>query len=310
MMMNKIAFFSTSSRTVEVLESLSKICEISLVITKVDKIVGRSKIPTSNEVKKFALKNNLPLFEIDKFDIESKNKLKETLIAINPDICLTVDFGFIVPKILFDIPKYGFINTHFSLLPKHRGASAVQFAILNDDKEFGITYHLIDATLDTGDIIYQSKFPLNENFTSGEGYEFLFKKCTLELPTVIKDYISGKLIPVNQNHGQASYTYSKTNPKHTFIFKEDAIIEESDTERKIFRKIKAYNPWPLLKTSLSELLKLNQFKNLSLKNSDVNLKVVNANFIQGYLEITEVVIENGKKLNSKDLISGYLKNKN
>lgn len=308
MTMNKVVFFSTSSRTADVLEAVSKICEISLVVTKVDKIIGRSKIPTSNDAKKFALKNNLPLFEIDKFDLETKNKLQETLNAIKPDICLTIDFGFIVPKNLFDIPKYGFINTHFSLLPKYRGASAVQFAILNDDKDFGITYHLIDATLDTGDIIYQSVYPLDENLNSGQGYEFLFKKCSQELPQVVLDYISGKLKTTTQDHTKAIYTYSKTNPKHTFIFKEDAVIEDPDTERQIFRKVKAYNPWPLLRASLSQLQRLNQFKNLELKNqNDVNLKIVDARFSNGSIEITEVVIENGKRLNSKDLISGYFK---
>ena len=306
--MNKIAFFSTSSRSIKVLKELSKNTEIILIVTKVDKIIGRSKMPVANEVKTFALENNIPLFEINKFDLESKTKLLNQLEQINPDICLTCDFGFIVPKMLFNIPKYGFVNIHFSLLPKYRGASAVQFAILNDEKDFGITYHLIDASLDTGDIIYQSIFPLDENLTSAQGYEYLFDECSKEISNILTNFVSGKLALKPQDHSKAVYTYSKTNPKHTFIFKEDAVIEENDTERSIFRKIKAYNPWPLLRISINELLALNQFKGLNLKKPDnqLYLKINNANFTNGHLEITELTIENGKKLTIKEFINGYL----
>ena len=209
---------------------------------------------------------------------------------------------------MFDIPIKGFINTHFSLLPKHRGASAVQFAILNDDKEFGITYHLIDASLDTGDIIYQSKFSLNENLSSGQAYEYLFDEASKEISNVLKKYLANETSPLPQDHGAASYTYSKSNPKHTFIFKEDAVIETGDTDRKIFRKIKAFNPWPLLRVELKELLQLKQFSNLKPKNqNEVYLKVNEAIFVNEHLEITAVTVENGKKLNIKDFISGYLK---
>ena len=308
MKMNKIAFFSTSSRPIKALEELSKNFEISLVVTKTDKIIGKSKLPTPNEIKKFAVKNQIPLFEIEKFDSDKKEELLNLLNEIKPDLCLTFDFGFIVPKSLFDIPVRGFINTHFSLLPKHRGASAVQFAILNDDKEFGITYHLIDASLDTGDIIYQSRFVLDENLNSGQAYEFLFNKSSEEISNILNKYLNNQLNPLPQNHEEATYTYSKTNPKHTFIFKEDAVIDSGDSERRIFRKIKAYNPWPLLRVSIKELLELKQFNNLQPKSAaDFYLKINDAKFINGNLEITDVTVENGKKLNIKDFISGYLK---
>ena len=308
MKMNKIAFFSTSSRPIKALEALARNFEISLIVTKNDKIIGKSKFPTPNEIKKFAIKNQIPLFEIEKFDLNKKEELLNLLKEIKPDLCLTFDFGFIVPKSLFDIPTKGFINTHFSLLPKHRGASAVQFAILSDDKEFGITYHLIDASLDTGDIIYQSKFPLDENLNSGQAYEYLFEEASKEVTNVLKKYLNNELSPLPQEHEMATYTYSKSNPKHTFIFKEDAVIEAGDTERIIFRKIKSYNPWPLLRVEIKELLRLNQFSNLKPKNqNEVYLKINDAMFINGSLVITEVTVENGKKLTIKDFISGYLK---
>lgn len=305
-MKSKIAFLSTSSRPIKVLEKLNHEFEIKLIVTKSDKQIGRSKMRVSNEIKKFAQANNIPLFEIEKFDLDTKQKLKGVLEAAVLDLALTIDFGFIVPKSLFNLPKHGIVNTHFSLLPKYRGASAVQYAILNDEKEFGITYHLIDANLDTGDIIYQSKYPLNENMTSGQSYEFLFDKCSEEIVNVVNKYLSNELIPSPQDNNQASYTYSKTNPKYTFIFKEDAVIEASDSERAVFRKIKAFNPWPLLRVEIKQLLRFSQFSGLTpKKDEELFLKINQANFTNNKLEITEVTIENGKKLNIKDFINGY-----
>jgi len=307
--MNKIAFFSTSSRPVKSLQELSSKFNICLVVTKSDRLIGKNKEKTPNEVKKFAVEHNIPVFEIDKMDSETKIKLEQKLTEIAPDLAITFDFGYIVPKNLFDIPKYKFVNIHFSLLPKYRGASAVQFAILNDEKEYGITYHLIDATLDTGDILYQSKYPLNENLNSEEAYQYLFEKSINEISPFINRYLEGKIKPIPQEHSKAVYTYSKTNPKHTFIFKEDAFIGNVSDERRLFREIKAFNPWPKPQIQTSLLLKLNQFKNFQLKDTNKNpiLKINDAKFINNNLEITEVTVVNGKTLKIADFISGFLK---
>lgn len=307
--MNKIAFFSTSSRPVKSLQELSSKFNICLVVTKSDRFIGKNKEKTPNEVKKFAIEHNIPIFEIDKMDSETKLKLEQKLTEVAPDLAITFDFGYIVPKNLFDIPKYKFVNIHFSLLPKYRGASAVQFAILNDEKEYGITYHLIDATLDTGDILYQSRYPLNENLNSEEAYQYLFEKSINEISPFISQYIDGRIKAIPQDHSKAVYTYSKTNPKHTFIFKEDAYISEISNERKFFREIKAYNPWPKPQIQTSLLLNLNQFKNFQLKDTNNNptLKINDAKFINNKLEITEVTVVNGKSLSVSDFISGYLK---
>jgi len=309
--MNKIAFFSTSSRPIKSLEKLANKFDICLIVTKTDRVIGRNKEIASNEVKKFAIKNNISLLEIDKMDLETKSRLEKVLREKKPDVALTFDFGYIVPKSLFEIPKYKFVNIHFSLLPKYRGASAVQFAILNDEKEYGVTYHLIDATLDTGDILYQSKFPLNENHNSKEAYDFLFDKTSEEINGILEQYLKGSLFPYPQDPNEASYTYSKSNPKYTFIFKDDALIDKINTERNLFRKIKAFNPWPKPEIKTSLLFSLNQFKNYELKNieSDPMLKLNDADFIDNRLVITSITILNGKSLNIRDFISGYLKKK-
>lgn len=310
--MYKLAFFSTSSRPIKSLEALAKNFDICLVVTKTDKFIGKSKEKTPNQIKIFALNNSIPVFEIEKFNFEKKNELKELLSLIKPDICVTFDFGYIIPKDLFDIPKFKFVNIHFSLLPKYRGASAVQFAILNDEIEYGITYHLIDANLDTGDILYQSIFPLDENFNSEQAYKFLFEKCQEEISDILSLHLQKKLTPRKQDDKLATYTYSPSNPKHTFIFKEDAYIQKIENERKLFRQIKAFNPWPKLNIELNTLLKLNQFRDYKLKNplnNQILVKVNDAIFVNNTLEITEITISNGKNLQIKEFINGYLEKK-
>jgi methionyl-tRNA formyltransferase len=306
--MTKIALFSTSSRTIETAKVLKDNFKLDLIVTKTDKIVGRNKNPESNEIKKFAIENSIDFIEIEKFDLAKKEEVFEKMQEKEIELAVSFDFGFIIPEKLFNYPKYKFINIHFSLLPKHRGASAVQFAILGDEQEYGITYHYVSAKLDCGEILYQSVYPLNEGFNSAEAYEFLFKETSKEIVNVLKDIISEKLTPKQQNEDFSSITYSKTNPKHTFIFKEDAYSDLNEAERLLFRKIKAYNPWPILYTEIKNLSKLNQFKNLKLKkNVDENLivKISDANFKNNHLEITELTPSGKKKTLIKEFINGF-----
>lgn len=306
--MSNIALFSTSSRTLDTAKVLYEHFNLALIVTKNDKIIGRNKDPEPNEIKKFAIDKNIDFIEIEKFDLPKKEEVLKKMDANKIDLAISFDFGFIIPEKLFTYPKHKFVNIHFSLLPKHRGASAVQFAILADEKEYGITYHYVTAKLDCGDILYQSKYPLNENFNSKEAYEFLFKKASEEITKVLENILLGKLSPIQQSEELASVTYSKTNPKHTFIFKEDAYTDLNEDERTIFRKIKAYNPWPILHTEIKNLSKINQFKNLKIKKEiDENLiiKLSEANFINNYLQITELTPSGKSKTTIKDFINGY-----
>ena len=306
--MTNIALLTTSSRTLDTAKILHQEFGLKLIITKTDKIIGRNKTPEPNEVKKFAVENKIPLIEIEKLDEAKKLEIYNSLVDLEINLGISFDFGFIIPESIFNLPKNGIINIHFSLLPKHRGASAVQFAILEDDKEFGITYHLVVKKLDFGQIISQTKYKLDENFTAGEGYSYLFEQTVTEIVPLIKDYLDGKKTLIAQDENEASYTYSTSNPKYTFIFKEDAYSKLDEDERYLFRKIKAYNPWPLLYTEIGNLRSLNQFKNLKLKSHiDQNLiiKIVNGKFVNDSLFITEITPANGKKTQIKDFINGY-----
>ncbi|MBR5192618.1 MAG: methionyl-tRNA formyltransferase, partial [Clostridia bacterium] len=150
----KILFLGTPDFAVKPLIeilSLGSPFEVIGVVTNKDKPVGRKKVLTPPPVKVEALKNNLPVFQYDKIRLEGVEDLKK----LNPDIIVTCAFGQILSQEILNIPKYGVINIHASLLPKYRGASPIQHAILNGEKETGVTIMQTVMEVDAGDILLQ-----------------------------------------------------------------------------------------------------------------------------------------------------------
>ncbi len=143
------------------------------VVTNVDKPKGRGMKMIPSPVKEFALEKNIPIYQPEKVrkNIEFINKIKE----LNPDVICVVAYGKILPKEILDIPKFGCINVHGSLLPKYRGAAPIQWAVLNGDKTTGITTMYMNEGMDTGDMILKEKVEIGENETTGELWERLSK---------------------------------------------------------------------------------------------------------------------------------------
>lgn len=143
------------------------------VVTNVDKPKGRGMKKIPSPVKEFALEKNIPIYQPEKVrkNTEFINKIKE----LNPDVICVVAYGKILPKEILDIPKFGCINVHGSLLPKYRGAAPIQWAVLNGDKTTGITTMYMNEGMDTGDMILKEKVEIGENETTGELWERLSK---------------------------------------------------------------------------------------------------------------------------------------
>ncbi len=143
------------------------------VVTNVDKPKGRGMKMIPSPVKEFALEKNIPIYQPEKVrkNTEFINKIKE----LNPDVICVVAYGKILPKEILDIPKFGCINVHGSLLPKYRGAAPIQWAVLNGDKTTGITTMYMNEGMDTGDMILKEKVEIGENETTGELWERLSK---------------------------------------------------------------------------------------------------------------------------------------
>lgn len=306
----RMAFYGTSDRSTPLLEALNKDFELVLTITKTDTIVGRNKDIRQTEVKKWSLKNKVRVFETNNLK-HDKEELKSLLQNLKVELAVVADFSFMLPKDLADTPPLNTINIHFSTLPALRGASPVQHAILQGLEESGITFYVVDEEMDTGDIISHIPYKINPQITAGEMYSEMFEIAAKNLKKVLEDYRSDPAKVQPQDHTKASYTYSKTNPKVTFILKEDALIDWSEPVLKIERSIRAYDPWPIAWTHLGSLENNTKIsENLILKDqfkADLKLKIYSAKIEDSKLKLIDAQVEGKNKTDWESIKNGYFK---
>jgi len=251
----KLIFMGTPDFAVPALEALLKMpgSEIVGVFTQTDKAVGRGRVISAPPIKELAIKNSLSVFQ----PLKIKDEL-ENIKNLHPDLIIVAAYGKIIPQSILDIPTYGCINIHASLLPKYRGAACLNAPILNGDKETGVTIMKMEAGLDTGPILKQAKIPLN----STETLEFVHDKLSalgaeILIPT-IDDFIAGKIKPIIQDESLA--TYVKT------LSKDDGRINFNQSAQEIERMIRAYNPWPgTYGFNKQELIKIIEVDKIPLK---------------------------------------------
>ena len=168
----KIIFMGTPDFAQKSLESVYNAgYEIIGVVTNPDKPKGRGMKLTFSPVKEFAVENGLQVYQPTK--VRGNVEFIEKIKALNPDVICVVAYGKILPKEILEIPKYGCINVHGSLLPQYRGAAPIQWAILNGDTKTGITTMYMDEGMDTGDMIFKEEVEIGENETTGELWEKL-----------------------------------------------------------------------------------------------------------------------------------------
>ena len=227
-----IVFFGTNDFAVPALQSLAENFNIGLVITKLAKPIGRKQEIKPSAVEVEAKKLGLPVISPEKFNDEIVAKIK----GLNPLFFVIVDYGKIIPQELLDVPPKGAINVHPSELPKYRGASPLQTAILNGEKETAFSVMLIDAELDHGPILAQKKAKILPKDTYGSLYKRLLEEYPDFLVETLKKYLSGEISPKPQDDSQA--TFSK------LLKRGDGKIDWNKSAEKIERMVRAYNPWP------------------------------------------------------------------
>lgn len=237
----KIIFLGTPGFSVEPLKRIVEFTkhEVIAVVCNKDKPVGRKKILTPPPVKVYAQSQGIPVFQYDKIRIEGVKDMKD----LCPDIMVTCAFGQILSKEILDIPKYGVINVHASLLPKYRGASPIHYAILNGDKKTGISIMKTDEGVDTGDVMFSKEISINDNETCGELFDrlsVLGADCLIDALDKIENG-EDKYFP--QNNDLASYT--------KIFKKEDALIDWSKSAEQIRNLVRAFNPAPVAFTYLN-----------------------------------------------------------
>ncbi len=230
----KIIFFGTPQFAVCVLDELKKGGIVpSLIVTTPDKPKGRKLVITPPPTKIWAEENNVPVLQPTKLDDDFKTKLK----SIDNGFAIVAAYGKILPQSVLDIPKHGFLNVHPSLLPKFRGASPIESAILSDENRTGTTIMVVDAEMDHGAILAQEEL---ESPILSYSFVELEKKLALLggklLLGVIPKWISGETKGVEQNHDEATFTKK--------ITKEDGLIDLNDDSTKNYKKFKAFSEWP------------------------------------------------------------------
>lgn len=230
----KIIFFGTSEFALPALEKLKASSMMPLLIVSTpDKPRGRNLILSTTPAKEWALKNNVPVITPEKL------KDPETLIALkkeNPDIFIVAAYGKIIPKEILDIPPKGTINIHPSLLPRLRGPSPIQTAILNNE-ETGVTIMLTDEQIDHGPILEASRIKNQELRTTYKKLEKALAELGAELLIkVLPQWLNGEIELKKQDHAKATFTKK--------ITKEDGHIDWRKPAEIIERKIRALNLWP------------------------------------------------------------------
>jgi methionyl-tRNA formyltransferase len=230
----KVVFFASPEFAIPSLVSIHEEYNIVGVVTQPDRPAGRGKAITPSPVKVMAEHYGLPILQ--------PNRLRdpgvlEQLLAWNADVYIVAAFGQIFRKNILNIPKFGLINVHASLLPRWRGAAPIQAAIIAGDKVTGITVMKLDEGVDTGDFLTQQTVDIDPNETTGELSDRLSKIGADLLIKTLPDYFSGRIPLIHQNEQDATYA--------GLIHKEDAILNLNEPAELLCRIVRAYQPWPV-----------------------------------------------------------------
>lgn len=234
--MYRTIFFGTPDFAVAPLNALiaDPRFDVTLVVSQPDKAVGRKQIVTPTPVKQAALEHSIA--------VEQPLKIRtadfaERLRTEQPDFIVVVAYGRIIPKEILDIPRYGTINIHGSILPAYRGAAPVQASLLHGYKETGVTIMLMSEGLDEGDILHVEKTPIEAKETTATLLSRLSLLGATVLPGALDRFAKGDITPIPQDHSSATFCgkISKEMGEISFI---------KDTAEEIFKKWQAFTPWP------------------------------------------------------------------
>jgi methionyl-tRNA formyltransferase len=232
-MKSSIIFMGSSKFSTRILSSLVKDYPIVGVVTQPDRPAGRGKQITESPVKILACELGLPVIQPTRLREEG---VFEQLQRWDASMIVVAAFGQILRQNVLDLPPLGCINVHASYLPRWRGAAPIQAAILHGDTTSGVTIMKMDVGIDTGDILTQRIVPLDEKETAITLEEKLSIQGAELLLATLPDYLEGKITPIHQDEGQATYIQMIKKEAGLMDFQQDALVLE--------RQVRAYQPWP------------------------------------------------------------------
>jgi methionyl-tRNA formyltransferase len=208
-------------------------CQVAAVITQPDRPKGRDLKLQPSPVKTLALQAKLPVLQPERARDEA---FLGTLRDLQPELIAVAAYGQILPQTLLDLPRFGCVNVHTSLLPRYRGAAPIQWAILNGDAETGVTIMRMDASLDTGDILAQANTPIHPEDTSATLHDRLARLGADLLVQTIPEYVAGRISPRPQPVEGVSYA--------TKIKKQDGLIDWTRPAHALWNRVRGLVPWP------------------------------------------------------------------
>lgn len=299
----RIVFMGTPEFSATVLK---KLCESgnspALVVTRADKPAGRGYALRQSAVKEYALSQGIEVTQPEKL---SDDDFMAKLNDVAPDIIIVVAYGRILPKAVLDMPRFGCINAHASILPKYRGAAPMQRAIMDGETETGVTIMKMDVGLDTGDMLLTVKTPISETDNLETLHDRLAEISGDALIHALELISSGKAVYTPQNNENATYAEK--------IRKDDEPIDFSLSANQVYAKIRALTPFPLAYTKYNNrMLKIVEAHRisadttnskagevLSLKNGAITVACGS-----GAIAITKVFPESKRKMEARDFING------
>jgi methionyl-tRNA formyltransferase len=299
----RIVFMGTPQFAVKTLDAIfhSKHRVVG-VVTSTDKPAGRGKKIQQSEVKKYAVKNNIKLFQPERLkDGEFIAELK----ALNADLFIVVAFRML-PKVIWEIPKKGTVNLHGSILPNYRGAAPINWAIINGEKESGVTTFFINEKIDTGDVLLVEKTKIQDGQTAGELHDELMEIGSKLVIKTVSNLETGILKTKKQIISESQNIAPKLN-------RENTKINWSKEDFKIRQFILGLNPYPGAWTLLSNNGRQLNFKIFKVQTSNIktNEKLISVQENKLYigtntnaLELLEIQLEGKKRMNANEFIKG------
>jgi len=300
----RIVFFGTPDfAAVSLKKLLDAQYEVAGVFCQPDKPSGRKMEIVFSPVKELALAHEIPVFQPAKM---RDGTALQILQELQPDLCVVVAYGRIIPEDMLAVPPLGMINVHGSLLPQYRGSAPIQWSVLNGDAEGGVTTMYLDKEMDTGDIIYTESTPIGDYETSGELYDRLSVIGADLLIRTLKDIEAGTAPRTPQDHSRATYV--------TMLDKTLSPVDFTRSAREVIKHIYGLQPWPVATAELGgEVLKLfaAEFTDTKTDRTPGTVVAADKNGIEiacgngETVQITELQSPGKKRMPAADYLRGH-----
>lgn len=298
-----IVYMGTPDFAVPALEKLIKKHNVTAVVTQPDKPKGRGKKIIFSPVKELALKNNIEVFQPEK--VKDENFIKQ-IEKLNPDIIVVAAYGQILNEKILNLPKYGCINIHGSLLPKYRGAAPIQWSIINGEEKTGVTIMYMEKGLDTGDMILKKEIPINKEDTYGSVHDKMSLVGAEAVIEAIEMIEKGNVNAQKQDDTLSSYA--------VMISKDIGHIDWNKNSNEIINLIRGLNPAPIAYTFYEdEVLKIWEAEQICCELEMKNGEIIDVMPKKGILVktndsailIKEIQQKGGKKMSCPDYLRGH-----